>query len=121
MYGLIASYIAFFDNFCSISDTGGLNFLFVHQVDKCLLDYMEDDLSKLPYYLRNFLQIYKQIISALKYFEEKACVHRDIKCELYFLYYIMQNVDNDELHRDGKILTSKNLAYTSLLLLENFV
>ena len=98
MYGLIASYIAFFDNFCSISDTGGLNLPFVHQVDKCLLDYIKDDLSKLPYFLRNFLQIYKQIISALRYFEEKAFVYRDIKRELYFLYYIMQNVDNDELH-----------------------
>ena len=45
---------------------------------------MEDDLSKLPYYLRNFLQVYKQIISALKYFEKKNCVHRDIKREFIF-------------------------------------
>ena len=83
MYKVIAT-LHFWHNFCSISDTGGLNFPFVHQVDKCLLDYMEEDLSKLPYYLRNFLQVYKQIISALNYFEKENYVHRDIKREFIF-------------------------------------
>ena len=89
-------------NFCSLSDIGGLNFPFVHHVDKCLLEYIKDDLSKLPHYLRNFLQVYKQIISALKYFEEKNCVHRDIKREFYFLYCIMHNVGDDKLHGVGR-------------------
>lgn len=54
---------------------------------------MKDNLRKLPCYLRNFLQVYKQIISALKFFEEKDYVHRDIKREFYSLCYIIKNSD----------------------------
>ena len=66
---------------------------------------MKDD-RKLPYCLRNFLQVYKQIISALKFFEEKEYVHRDIKREFYFLCCTMKCVYG-ELHGDGKIMASK--------------
>ena len=45
----------------------------------CLLDFMKDDTNKIPYYLRNFLQVNKQLFSALEYFEKHKYVHRDIK------------------------------------------
>ena len=47
---------------------------------------MKDDSSKMPFYLRNFLQVYKQIISALEFFERENYVHRDIKREFYVDY-----------------------------------
>ncbi|XP_065896173.1 calcium-dependent protein kinase 4-like [Dysidea avara] len=46
---------------------------------ECLLDYMKSSTMKMPFYLRNFLAVSKQIFNALTYFEENKFVHRDIK------------------------------------------
>ena len=48
---------------------------------------MKEDATNLPYYLRNYLQVNKQIFSALEYFEKRKLVHRDIKREFNFKTY----------------------------------
>jgi len=51
---------------------------------RCLLDYLKKSKgsNNMSYYVRNFLEVAKQIFSALVYFEGKGFVHRDIKRKL---------------------------------------
>ena len=72
--------------------TEGLNLPFVMKhKNGCLLDFMKDDINKIPHYLRNFLQVNKQLFSALEYFEKGKViyVHRDIKRKFHFIYYLL--------------------------------
>lgn len=76
-----------------ILHSGGLNLPFVEHQSKnnSLLDYMSNNKTKIPYYLRNFLQVSQQIFSALKYFQEKGYVHRDIKRKFHYTYILFNN------------------------------
>ena len=51
---------------------------------RCLLDYLKKCKGRniMSYYVRNFLEVAKQIFSALEYFEREGLVHRDIKRKL---------------------------------------
>lgn len=84
--------ISDFIYFCLVPNIGGLNHPFVKHKNfkyECLLDYMRHNIPNIPCYIRNFLEVNKQVFSALKYFEERKYVHRDIKRKFHFEFWLM--------------------------------